>query len=84
MQSLGEKTKLVQSKAVLKGSRAAARMPGEAILERADKLAALVKAGALLHGSADTGQSLLGISLTVRPEQGQVVDVEASVSQVPD
>lgn len=83
MEKLGSKTKLVQAKAVLKGSQAVNRMPGEAIVERADKLAALVKAGAVLHGS-QANTAFLGLHVTVRADQAQVVDVEAEVSPAPD
>jgi prepilin-type processing-associated H-X9-DG protein len=78
MERLGSRTKLVQAKAVLKGSQAVNRMPGEAIVERADKLAALVKAGAVLHGS-QANTAFLGLHVTVRADQAQVVDVDAEV-----
>ena len=79
LQRLGERTKTVQARAVLKGSRAVARMPGEAIVDKADKLKALVDSAAKLYG---TGEQSVGISISVAPDESRVVDVHAQVTQL--
>jgi hypothetical protein len=54
-------------------------MPGEAIVDKADKLKALVDSAAKLYG---TGEQSVGISISVAPDESRVVDVHAQVTQL--
>lgn len=63
---LGEKTWIKQSKAVLKGSTAAAKLPGQAILSHAQQLKSLVDSADKLHGwsKQDQASTLININCT--------------------
>lgn len=80
---LGAKASLAAAKCVAKGFAATAKMTGEAIVSRASDLKSLAGVGQAIalpgFAQASSGPSL-GISLSIQPSAGQVVDVEATVS----
>lgn len=81
---LGGKSRLHAAKAVAKGMQTAAGLPGEAIIAAAPGLASLGKLAVtarLPEWAELNGQGLSGLSISIHAQQGQVVDVEATVTR---
>lgn len=80
--TLGDKTKSRLARGLARGALRVAHMKGETVLNRAPEIKALVDSAAKVHGwqNQQGGTAFLGLHVTVRADQAQVVDVDAEVS----
>lgn len=81
MATLGDKTKSRLARGLARGALRVAHMKGETVLNRAPEIKALVDSAAKVHGwqSQQGPSAFMGLHVTVRADQAQVVDVDAEV-----
>lgn len=80
--TLGDKTKSRLARGLARGALKVAHMKGETVLSRAPEIKALVDSAAKVHGwqNQQGASAFLGLHVTVRADQAQVIDVEAEVT----
>lgn len=74
LESLGSRSRLNLARAVDKGAKTAAKLPGELVLAQADSVGSLVRAGDKLHGWSETGAKGVGAVAVVVVQAGQAIE----------